>query len=105
MANIKAVFYLPIQDNDGRDLTAEIEEVRTELYVQFGGWTFQGYVQGAFRMADDSQSLDVSAVYIIVLDESRVDELEAILRDFKSKTLQEAIYLELQHEVEVRFVR
>jgi hypothetical protein len=80
MANVKAVFYLPLKDNDGRDLATEIEEVRTELFIRFEGWTFQGYVQGAFRMPDGSPSLDVNAAYMVVLDESRISELEEITR-------------------------
>lgn len=33
MSQVKAVFYLPLRDNDGRDLTTEAEAVKTELYV------------------------------------------------------------------------
>jgi hypothetical protein len=39
-----------------------------------------------------------------VLDEARLPELEQVLRDFKDKTLQEAIYLEILWDVEVRFI-
>ncbi len=105
MAKVKAVFYLPLRDNDGRDLTSEAEAVKTELFVRFAGWTFIGYVKGAFRMGDGSQSLDECAAYVIVLDETRLAELEHVLRDFKNKTLQEAIYLEAQRDVDVRFIR
>jgi hypothetical protein len=98
------VFYLPLQDNDGRDLTVEIEDLRMELYLRFAGWTFLGYVKGAYRMADGTQSQDVSASYMVILDEARLPELEHVLRDFKGKTLQETIYLEIQRDVEVRFV-
>ena len=104
MAKVKTVFYLPLKDNDGRDLTAEIEEVRTELYIRFVGWTFLGYVKGAFRMADGTQALDESGAYVVILEESRIPELEQVLRDFKSKTLQEAIYLEIHRDVDVRFI-
>ena len=104
MARIKAVFYLPLADNDGRDLSQEIEHVRTELFVQFEGWTFLGYVKGAFRMAGGTQALDESAAYVVVLDEDRLPELEALLRDFKYKTTQEAIYLEIHRDVTVRFI-
>ncbi len=38
------------------------------------------------------------------LDEARVPELEQALRDFKAKTQQEAIYLEIQRDVDVRFI-
>src|ERR1700682_5069574 len=104
MARVKALFYLPLRDTDGRDLTADIEDVRMELYVRFVGWTFLGYVKGAYRMADGTQALDDSAAHMVVLDESRVPELEQVLRDFKGQTLQESIYLEIQRDVDVRFV-
>src|SRR5688572_15496839 len=105
MARVKALFYVPLKDNDGRDLTAETEDLRTELYVRFVGWTFLGYVKGAWRMADGTQALDESGAYIVILDDSRLSELEQVLRDFKGKTLQEAIYLEIHRDIDVRFIR
>lgn len=104
MAQVKAVFYVPRKDNDGRDLRAEIEDLRAELFLRFLAWTFLGYVTGAYRMADGAQALDVSASYAIVLDEAHLPELEQVLREFKGKTLQEAIYLEALRDVEVRLV-
>jgi hypothetical protein len=104
MAKVKALFYLPLRDNDVRDLTAETEELRTDLYIRFVGWTFLGYVKGAYRMADGTRALDESGAYMVILDESRLPELEQVLRDFKAKTLQEAIYLEIQRDVDVRFI-
>lgn len=105
MAQVKALFYVPLKDNDGRELTAESEDLRTELYVRFVGWTFLGYVKGAYRMADGTQALDESGAYVVILDDSRLPELEQVLRDFKSKTLQAAIYLEIHRDVDVRFIR
>src|SRR5690348_13094943 len=105
MAQVKALFYVPRKDNDGRDLTLEIEELEAELFALFDGWTFRGDVKGAYRMADGTLSTDVSGAYEVVLDDSRIPELEPLLRDFRSKTLQEAIYLEIQRNLEVRFVR
>ncbi|MBW3539384.1 MAG: hypothetical protein KY476_03870 [Planctomycetes bacterium] len=104
MAEVKALFYLPLRDTDGRDLAVEIEVLETELYVQFAGWTFQGYVKGAYRMADGTQVLDESAAYVVVLEESRIAELEQVLRVFKGKTLQEAIYLKIHRDIDVRFL-
>jgi hypothetical protein len=101
----KTTFFLPLLDNGGRDLATEHQEVRKQVYSLFDGWTFIGYVEGAFRMPDGTQSLDRSAAYVVVLEEGRIDELVAALRDFKSKTLQEAIYLEIQRGVEFRFVK
>jgi hypothetical protein len=105
MALAKTTFFLPLLDNDGRDLAPEHREVRKQIYTLFDGWTFIGYVEGAFRMPDGSQSLDRSAAYVVVLEEAGIDELVAVLKEFKSKTLQEAIYLEIQRGVEFRFVR
>jgi hypothetical protein len=104
MAQVKALFYIPLRDNDGRDLASEISELEDELFVQFDGWTSPGTVTGAYRMADGTLSSDVSNSYTVVLDESVLPELERILRDFKSKTLQESIYLEIQSSIAVRFI-
>src|SRR5262245_55126546 len=105
MAKVKVVFYLPLKDNDGRVLAAEIKEVEAELFVHFVGWTFLGYIKGAYRMADQTCALDESGAYTVALDESRIGEVEQILRDFKTKTKQEAIYLEIQSAIEIRFIK
>lgn len=57
----KATFFLPLRDNDGRDLLAEHEVVRKAVYDLFDGWTFIGYFDGAYRMADGTQSLSSGA--------------------------------------------
>src|SRR5205807_1566833 len=103
MAQVKALFYVPLQDNDGRDLALEIEALAVEVYARFDGWTFRGEVTGAYRMADGTLSIDVSGAYEVVLENSRISELEQLLRDFRSKTLQESIYLEIQRNLDVRF--
>jgi hypothetical protein len=105
VATVKALFYLPLRDNDVRDLASDIANLETEIFVEFSGWTFQGYVKGAYRMADGTQALDESAAYFVILDEDRVDDLTKLLLDFKAATLQEAIYLEIQRDVDVRFLR
>jgi hypothetical protein len=101
---VKAVFYLPVRDNDGRSLLAEIEEVREQLFVWFDGWTRLGFVTGGYRMADNSEAMDVSAAYMVIIDDSQIGDLEEMLREFKRQTLQEAIYLEIQHDLDVRFL-
>jgi hypothetical protein len=100
----KALFLLPLRDNDGRDLATEIADVRTELYARFAAWTFEGYVEGAFKMSDGTQAIDRNAKYMVFLDETRIGELEQVLVDFKRKTVQEKIYLEIQHNVDIRLL-
>lgn len=104
MAKVKATFYLPVRDNDGRDLVPGHQAVEDGVYELCAGWTSTGYVDGAYRMADGSPSRDRSRAYVAGLDDSRVDALKELLRAIKSSTLQEAIYLEVQHGVEFSFV-
>lgn len=105
MAQVKATFHLPIKDNDGRELVTEIEEVRAELYLRFGGWTYLGPVQGSWRMASGMESRDDSQAYALILDDSRLPELEQVLRTFKSKTTQEAVYFEIDRDIEIHFLK
>ncbi len=99
------MFFIPIKDNDGRDLTAEKDDLEMELYLRFVGWTFLGFVKGAYRMTDGTRVLDEHRSYAIILDESRLPEVEDVLREFMDQTTQEAIYLEVQYNVEMRLVR
>jgi hypothetical protein len=46
-----------------------------------------------------------SQAYALVFDDARLPELEQVLLSFKSKTKQEAIYLEIHRHVEVRFLK
>jgi len=75
MALVKATFFLPLRDNDGRDLTAESVIVMMKLFNHFDGWTYLGEVRGAFRMPDGTESLDESKAYLVILDEARFRNL------------------------------
>jgi len=105
MAKIKAIFYVPLWDNDGSSLRTKIDDLEFQLYVHFVGWTKHGIATGAFQMADGSRSDDTHLVFYLVLDDSRVTELESLLLQFKKGTLQESIYLEIQRDVEFRFLK
>jgi hypothetical protein len=39
MKHVKVTFFLPLKDNDGRDLSREIGEVEDECFLEFGAWT------------------------------------------------------------------
>jgi hypothetical protein len=100
---VKATFYLPLKDNDGRDLTPEILTVEDECFTAFGAWTQVGYFKGAWRMESGLRQVDTHAVYTIVLTKAQLPELVAILQRFKTNTTQEAIYLEIG-PVTIRFI-
>src|SRR5262245_21263527 len=60
MAKVKATFFVPLIDNDGRALDDEIDALEMELHVHFVGWTLLGYVRGGYQMADGTRRLDDS---------------------------------------------
>ncbi len=104
MATVKATFLLPVKDKDGRDLLPGIDAVRRQLWTCFSAYTSEGRVGGSYQMMDGSQATDINEKFSLVLDDSRIGELEQVLREFKAKTIQEALYLEIQHGVELRFL-
>ncbi len=101
---VKVVFYLPLKDNDGRDLSREIEEAEAELFVLFGAWTLHGYIKGSYQMASGLAAIDESAWYSVLIEESQVPDVESVLRTFKGKTTQEAIYFEIQRDIDMRYI-
>jgi hypothetical protein len=101
---VKVVFYLPLKDNDGRSLKQDIEDLEMELYLHFVGWTSLGLVRGAYRMASGVRVIDTCEAYAVGLDPERISELEQVVQEFKRKTSQEAIYLEVHWNVEIRFI-
>ena len=104
MKRVKATFFLPLRDNDGRDLSREIGEVEDECFLVFGAWTLAGYFKGVWRMEGGEQRIDTSAAYMLVLPENQLDDLVEILGRFKAKTDQEAIYLEVEHDIDLRLI-
>ena len=104
MALVKVTFYLPVKDNDGRDLNAEITAAHRELWMRFNAYTAEGRVRGSYLMSDGSEAQDVNEKYTLVLDESQLSAVEQVLRNFKEKTQQEKMYLEILYGVELRLI-
>ena len=104
MGLVKASFFLPLRDNDGRDLREEIGTVEDDCFLAFDAWTFSGHFKGVWRMESGERRIDTSAAYVVIVDEGDLEELEEILRRFKAKTTQEAIFLEVEHDVDLRLL-
>ena len=105
MANVKVTFYIPTSDNDGRELDDEIDDLELTLYTEFVAWTKLGHASGTYQMPDGTRSDDVHIVYSLFMNESRLADLEGILLAFKDRTSQDSIFLEIQRNVEVRFIK
>ena len=104
MAKLKAVFFLPLLDNDGRDLSQEISDLEFEMFATFVAFTRSGLVTGAYLMADGRRMDDELWSYFVVFEENRIPELRDIIARFKAQTTQEWIYFELQYNTFVDFV-
>jgi hypothetical protein len=55
-------------------------------------------------MASGVAAIDASAWYSVVIDEGQIADIESILRTFKAKTTQEAIYFEIQRDIDMRYI-
>ena len=104
MAKVKVVFFVPLLDNDGRDLAHETSDLQVEIFDTFVAFTRSGLVTGAYLMADGRRADDELWSYFVVLEEERVSELREIIARFKAKTTQEWIYFELQYNTFIKFV-
>jgi hypothetical protein len=78
--------------------------VEDACFEAFGAWTLTGFFQRVWRMKTGERKMDTSAVYMVVLGEDKLPQLEEIIRSFKAKTQQESIFLEVEHNVDVRFL-
>jgi hypothetical protein len=101
----KAIFLLPLLDNSGQPFPAsDWDWLTDELVARFGGWTFDGKVEGAWL---DRQSgrvyRDASARYVVVVERPAMGELFTFLGDVKNRFRQEALFVELP-QTEVHFV-
>lgn len=101
---IKATFFLPLADNDGRNLADEIQTVEDECFISFSGFTLMGFFKGMWRMETGARQVDTNAAYMVILDEKGLPELEAILRRFKARTTQEEIFLEVTQDIDIRLI-
>ncbi len=63
MAMVKAIFYVPLWDNDGSNLRSKIDDLEFVLFAHFVGWTKHGIATGAFQMSDSSRSEDTHIVF------------------------------------------
>ena len=88
---VKRTVVLPIRDNDGRRLTAELAECERELLRVAGGFT-KTASSGAWVGAGGRTYRDRSRQYSIVLDPGSDAELVAMLPDWARRLRQEAIY-------------
>ncbi|HMC88917.1 MAG TPA: hypothetical protein VKI17_05185 [Gemmataceae bacterium] len=76
----EAVVLIPLTYNDGTRVPRDvIESIQQEVFIAFHGWTIEGTVKGAYRMRTGQKRVEDLLKLSIVLAESRIRELQAMV--------------------------
>lgn len=90
----KTTFLIPLTDNQGEGFpTSTWAWLQDELVAQFGGWSLEGTVEGAWKGDDGRVYRDRSYRYTVAT--TALEALRDLLRQAKVRFAQEAIYLEV----------
>jgi hypothetical protein len=100
----EAIVQIPLTYNDGSQVPeGAIETMQEQIYAAFGGWTIEGTVQGAYRMQSGEKRVEHSLKVSIIMDESEIDELEAMVAGWCGELGEETMLLKITDFV-VKFV-
>src|SRR5206468_1931892 len=101
----EAIVLIPLTYNDGTSVARDILlSIFGEVYTVFQGWTAEGIVKGAYRMRSGQKRVEDLLKLSVVLDESRVRELEAMVAKWCARLGQETMLLKIADYV-IKFVR
>src|ERR1700681_2406740 len=87
----EAIVLIPLTYNPGRhDRVTPIpmdtlETVFDEMFLAFEGWTIEGTVKGAYRMETGKKRVEDLLKVSVILDASRIGELEAMVARWCSR--------------------
>jgi hypothetical protein len=100
----EAIVLLPLTYNDGtRVAKGTLESIYGEIFAAFHGWTIEGTVRGAYRMRTGQKRVEALQKVSIVLDESQVPDLEAMVGKWAAVLGQEAMLLKVSDHV-IKFI-
>jgi hypothetical protein len=100
----EAIVLLPLTYNDGTRVTeGSLESIYGEIFAAFHGWTIEGAVRGAYRMRTGQKRVEALQKVSIVLDESQVPDLEAMIGRWAAELGQEAMLLRVTDHV-IKFI-
>jgi hypothetical protein len=104
-ANLReATVLIPLTYNDGTRVPRDtIESIYEELYLAFHGWTVEGTVKGAYRMQTGQQRVEDLLKVSVILDESQLRELEAMVARWCAKLGQETMLVRIANFI-IEFV-
>jgi len=100
----EAIVPIPLTYNDRTEVPRDVLlEIFEEIYIAFHGWTDEGTVKGAYRMQTGQKQIENLLKVSVVLDESQIPELEAMVARWCAQLGQETMLLKIADHV-VKFV-
>ena len=95
MAKHKYIFLLPLNYNDGSEVSATVRnQILERIYELAGGYCVAGEGPGAYRMSSGEKQVDRCAQIWISIDEEDTNELKQMVSEFAALLDQEEMYLE-----------
>ena len=92
----EAIVLIPLTYNDGSEIDPRLhDECREQVFVEFGGWTVEGTVVGAYEMASGERRIEHSLKVSIFLQESQLPILETIVGQWADVFQQESLVLKI----------
>jgi len=92
----EATVLIPLTYNDEttipRDVLLGLFE---EIFVAFHGWTDEGTVKGAYRMQTGQKRVEDLLKVSVILDDSQIPELEAMVARWCARLGQETMLLKI----------
>lgn len=92
---VKYLVLVPLRMNDGTEVDPDvILDFQDQLFLNFGGFTNGGTVEGQYKMSDGKKAVDHTTQYWIGIEESQHQLLRSLVSDLGEKLGQESMYLE-----------
>jgi hypothetical protein len=100
----EATVLIPLTYNDGTEVPREtLLGIMDEIFLAFRGWADEGTIKGAYRMRSGAKRVEELQRIVIVLDESQMPQLEAMVGRWGALLGQETMLLKIADPV-VKFV-
>ncbi len=96
----EAIVLIPLTYNDGTAIPLKIlDAIHEKIFLSFHGWTIEGTVKGAYRMASGQRRVEDLQKLSIILDEIQLPELEEMVAEWAATLGQETILLKVTQSV------
>ncbi len=102
---MKFTTFIPTHRNDGTPVSdAELDAIQMELAIHFGGATDEGLVKGMWLDEGGTLYRDTCRKLFVKCDDSRVDEVNGIVKAIGRRLGQKAMWIEFDFTDNARII-